>query len=172
MKLTCLNFDYQSESNAFEAVHLNFDLSTDESKSKDEIINDARSTFSRLEQILDTEFKVNFSKEKNYSVSSSNITFGYRYKQRAKKELCIDSSSLNLECSIDSKNDLIKEIKLNLHFYFKNSQEELLKTYDKIISIPDLEISKDVQNSIKRIEYLRTLNRKKYDFLQLPHKLI
>lgn len=159
MILSYLDFNYDLGKMRFE--EMNYALSISEQKDKDKIVSKMKDCFKDLEGILDVEFLDNeFKKEKIGTIRPNNGSLGYKY---SSKDICLGYTTLKY--NFKTKNNKISDAEITI-VHIDQSQEGILKVYDKILALSWIEFSKDSQKASDKIEKLRE-GVKEEDYLSL-----
>ena len=158
MRLLYLDFEYTIKDKKFSSIFYNFDAASD-AESKEEFIDLAKSSIHRLEQLLDNQYTgKRFIKEESGRVTSSKIKFKCEYLNSSIinyiREGGLNKTELSYVISMDPKGEPIS-LTLNLNNSEPNSAR-ILKVYDSIIKLPNLEISDEAQIQVDRINSLRS----------------
>jgi hypothetical protein len=151
MKLTDIDFLYSIADHYFCYINYKFHALPEEN-SADEFIGKSKQCLEELKHILDEHY-TEFSKREGGIIASSSmkssIKFGYEYFGH--------DSSIPTQLRYDitlSPDDIPENLKLELNNYDRNLSR-VLKVYDSIMSMPNLEISKEASLQAGKIARLR-----------------
>ena len=146
MRLEYLNFNYNIDNRAPSKFFYHFYSSVEE----------ANRYFAILENIADSIMK-GMKKTLRKNANERGIDSGYTYMNEDVMTSGFDCLSLGYTKPIDDANEATLIIN-----HIDNSKERLLKIYNSILAIPDLELSEDARDSINTINHLKLNNKDVY----------
>lgn len=160
MRLTDLRFNYEISSKKFDSLCYDFSIPLSRDADKNSVGNEIKHTSESLQDLLDEEFKgEDLVKTPTGSLSANFTNFGYDYRGKRtvkswfKVVSLLSSFRASINCRIYAPEGKVQSVEVDISHH--DSNDDLLRLYDKVLGIGGIELSSSAKYASSRIALLR-----------------